>query len=1184
MRVRRLEINGFKSFAERVVADFPQGLCAVVGPNGCGKSNVVDAVRWVLGEQSVKMLRGHNMEDVIFNGSDKRKATGMAEVSLVFDNIGSLTNPQFADLSEIMVTRRLYRNGDSEYLINKMACRLKDIQQLFMDTGLGNRSYAIIEQGRVAAFIEAKPEDRRLWVEEAAGVTRYKSQKKVSLRKMQSAKENLDRLQDIMHEVQTQMERLRRQSQKALIHRDLRDRIQELDLNLSSHDFARLCAKSATAEAEADAVAAQLLLANQMVTGLETDLETVRVQLLRAEEEISQAGARRLEAQGAIQKAENELTLLGREAENLKRLKERYEEERHQLKARLGEQERELAKARRQAQESEDNLADSRATAKEIRAQVLEWQEGLNGLEQRVDAAKHTLVDHLSAISQQKNRLGDIERQQAELQRRQKSLSSRRQSLKAELIQQETERQEAQESLDQARVKLEESETQLAQLSRQRDEYQQRLTGLRRAEQEATRRRHGLTASVDALAAALGSHDWAQAGVRRVLGDAGQGKLPVKMLGVVAEKLSVRPGAEALVEAALGPDLQAVMVADGAAVLALSQYMAQQSLGRIRVVALQELNGRLDHPVGSQPLTDLVRPESGFESLAALWMATGHSPDLDVAWSAAQALVPGQVVVSAAGERLDRPGVASLGRGKTESVLTRQNELKKRRQELAVAEAAQAEAVQAHEVAESEVARLEDEHRDRWSRHQEQECGLRRCEQELFRLREAVGIKERQLEGLEYDTGEIWSELNRLESEGVRLTESLAAMEAHSADQEQGLTAAQMALSQGRQDLERVRSQEGEARLAAASLQNAAEQAFKEAKRLGQEMAAAQERLLTLSADVRGAGDALDSILGRRQAEQNRLGGLYAEMDCQEDAYRQAREVLSQGQAQAAELEASLKQGRQGLKRVEVESQTLSLRLKELELASQHLCDQVMERCRVDLRSQHQQFMPQGPFQPEQAKERLHKLRQRLNRLGPVNMEAISEFEVLSERHQFLIEQQADLESSLEDLRSAIRKINKTSRTRFIETLEEVNQRLKAIFPVLFGGGQASLELDQDVDPLEAGLHLMVELPGKKVKNLEALSGGEKALSAVAVLFALFLIRPAPFCILDEVDAPLDEANASRFHNLLRQLAGRSQILIVTHNRRTMEIMDLLYGVTMEERGVSKMLAVNLAQGESLAA
>ena len=642
-----------------------------------------------------------------------------------------------------------------------------------------------------------------------------------------------------MHEVASQMERLRRQSKKAQVHRDLRGHILELDLGLASHDFARLQADTATTQAEADAVAAQLMLAGQAVGTLETDLETVRVRLIGAEEEIGQAGARRLEAQGAIQKAENELTLLGREAENLKRLKERYDEERRQLKARLVEQERQLDKARRQARESQDSLTGSREAAQRISEEVQERQEALSELEQRVDAAKHALVDHLSAISQQKNRLGDIERQQSELLRRQESLSSRRQTLEDDLARAEQDRQAAQEALEEERRQLEESEAALTQLSRQRDEYQQRLIGLRRAEQEATRRRLGLDASVKALGDALGSHDWAQAGVRRVLAEAAQGKLPAQVLGLVAEKLSVEPGAEALVEAALGPDLQAIIVPDGAAALALGDYVAQQNLGRIRVVALHELTGRLDHPAGSQPLAQLVRPEPGCQALAALWMNCGHSPDLGAAWTAAGQLEPGQVVVSAAGERLDRPGAASLGRGKAESVLTRQNELKRRREELLAAEEAQAEASQARDMAEGEVARLEEDHRDRRGQHQEQERGLRRREQDLFRLREAQGVKERQLEGLDYDAGEIWSELNRLENEGARLQETLAGLEGQSAQLEQGLSQSQEGLSQGRQDLERARTQEGEARLAVASLQNAAEQSYREAKRLGQEMEAA---------------------------------------------------------------------------------------------------------------------------------------------------------------------------------------------------------------------------------------------------------------------------------------------------------------------------------------------------------
>lgn len=1182
MRVRRLEISGFKSFADRTVADFPQGLCAVVGPNGCGKSNVVDAVRWVLGEQSVKTLRGHSMEDVIFNGSDKRKPTGMAEVTLVFENTGSISHPQFADLSEIAVSRRLYRNGDSDYLINKMPCRLKDIQQLLMDTGLGNRAYAIIEQGRVAAFIEAKAEDRRLWVEEAAGITRYKNQKKISLRKMDAAKENLDRLQDILHEVEAQMERLKRQSKKAQAHRDLKTRIRELDLNLASHQYAQLRADGNAAQAEADAVAAQLLLAGQRVTTLETELETLRVRLIEAEEEIAQAGARRLEAQGAIQKAENELTLLGRESESLKRLKERLEDERQGLKARLAEQEREYARANRLAEESQDQLSASRGAVDQAGAEAQAAREALAELEAAADRAKHDLVDAMSLASRHQNRLADLERQQAEAQRRQEALAGRRAALEAELEGLTAQRDQAEAALEAARTELEEADRALAQLSRQRDENQQRLIGLRKAEQEATRRRHSLSAAVGALSASLASYDWTPGGVRSLLG--GSGGPPVEVLGLVAEKIIVQPGSEELMEAALGPDLQAVIVRDGAAAQALARHAREKNLGRLRVVALDELAGPDQAPAGSDSLAGLVRAEPGFEPLAALWRGVGWCQELPQAWSAGRGMAPGQVVVSAQGERLDRPGAGSLGKRAAESVLARQNELKRRREELAAAEAAAAQAAAEREAAEDEVARLEDEHRSLRGTHQEQERGLRQAEKEVYRLREAQGMKERQVEGLEYDAGEAWSQLNHLESEAARLEDELRQAQARIQGLEEGLGASQAALGQGRDQVERLRRMEAEARLSLAGLENAAQQSAREAARLRKEMNEAQERLVTLGSETQGAADSLASVTRRRQEEQNRLGGLYQEMDRQEEAYRLAREVLSQAQADGTQREGDLKQARAALKAVEAEDQRLSLRLKELALQSQNLCEQVMERCRVDLTAGHQEFLPQGAFDPREAKDRLAKLRDRLNKLGPVNMEAISEFEALNERHVFLTEQKADLEASLEDLRSAIRKINKTSRGRFIETLAEVNQRLEAVFPVLFGGGQAKLELDQEVDPLEAGLHLMVELPGKKVKNLEALSGGEKALSAVAVLFALFLIRPAPFCILDEVDAPLDEANAGRFHDLLRQLSSRSQILMITHNRRTMEIMDLLYGVTMEEKGVSKMLSINLDQGASLAA
>ncbi len=1186
MRVRRLEINGFKSFADRTVLDFPEAMCAVVGPNGCGKSNVVDAIRWVLGEQSAKQLRGRAMEDVIFSGSEGRKAAGVAEVSLVFENNGSISHPQFADLSEIMITRRLFRSGDSDYLINKMPCRLKDIQQLLMDTGLGNRAYAIIEQGRVAAFIEAKTEERRLWVEEAAGSTRYKNQKKVSLRKMQGAKDNLDRLGDILHEVETQMNRLQRQAKKAQRHQELRAQIRELDLNIASYEYQRLTRELEELDAEAEAVGAQLLLANQRVTGLETDLETMKVQLVNAEQEISQAGTKRLETQGAIQKAENELTLLGREAENTRRLRERYAAEREELKTRLQAQERELARARRLAEQGDARLAQSRAAVAEAEARVRELKESVSVREAQVDACKEALVDHLSRASQAKNRLADLERARGELFRRREQVVSRQAVLEQELGQLTGQDQERQHHLAGLKAEMAQVEARLEELARSRQEQHQHLNQLGKAEQEAVRAEQQLAAKAEALAASLASYDWVGSSVREVLAAAQDGRLPVEVLGLVAEHLEVSPGSEPLVEAALGPDLQALVVRSGQDALALAAWVDQAGLGRLRVVALEDLQARADAPAQAGELAHEARPRPGFEPLAALLSGVGHCPDLDSAWKAGPALAPGQSLVTPAGQRLDRPGAALVGRAAEDSsaVLARQNELTQCREQLAAARERLRQATLERERAEAGLADLEEEIAALTATRAERERDLRAREQELFRLKEETSVKKRQLEGLAYEADEIAAELERTEGEEARLRAELEDNQARLADLEDDLARAQEDLAFAREDLEEARSQEGEARLAAANLATEAEHAGREARRLAQEIAAANERIQVLSAEMQTAAETVESLLERRQAQQDSLGSLYQELDRLEEAHRQAREVLGQAQMRHADLEAALKQARAEQREVESQSGELSLRRKELTLSRDNLCEQALERCRVDLTYDYQAHLPQGAFDPETARERLNKLRTRLNRLGPVNMEAISEHQALSERHAFLSEQRADLEASLEDLRQAIRKINKTSRSRFTDTLELVNQRLGDVFPVLFGGGSARLVLDEGVDPLDAGLHLMVEPPGKKLKNIEALSGGEKAMSAAAVLFALFLIRPAPFCVLDEVDAPLDEANVGRFHDLLRELSKRSQIMMITHSRRTMEIMDVLYGVTMEEKGVSKLLTVDLAQGESPAA
>ncbi len=1185
MKVTRLEINGFKSFAERTVVDFPDGLCAVVGPNGCGKSNVVDAIRWVLGEQSAKQLRGHAMEDVIFNGSDGQSPAGMGEVSLVFENQGDVTAPAFADLSEIMVTRRLYRSGESEYMINRVPCRLKDIHQLFMDTGLGNRDYAIIEQGRVAAFIESKPVERRLWVEEAAGITRYKNQKKVSLRKMQAAKDNLDRLQDIIVEVGTQMARLKRQAKKAERHQEVRQKIRELDLAISGLEYDQLTNLLQEASAEAEAVGARLLLAQQRLTGLETDQETLRVRLVAAEQEIDAAGARKLEAEGAIQKAENELTLMGREIQNTKRIIERFSAERQEHQAKVRQQEKELAQAQRVVNRSQDRQAEAAAALEQASRRLSEGLAALEGWESALDQAKTKLVEHLGSVNQHANRLADLDRAEHDLGRRARQTEQREEALQGEIDELTLRRDQAAHRSDQLGHQLAEMQQEINRITQDHQEVKARIKELTRAEARATRQEHQAAAAVDALGLSLANHDWAQDGVRAVLKAAQNGRLPVEVLGVVADRLKVQPGSEEMVEAALGDELQALMVKDDRDARRLAAWVESQGLGRIRLLALSRLKaGAAAPPLESTPLGELVQPTSGFEALWNLLNPVGWCQEAEAAWSASAAMRPGQVVVSRSGQRLDRPGAALVGKNDAGSVLARRNQLEQKQQELTQAQAEREKILAQLAAAEQELTALEQE----LSRLEQKR---RECHQESAQVRqvlvesgEALKAKQRQLETLRFDSEDIQEQLARISDQRQKLAHTLEELEEQTPELEAHLERCQQELAQGRRRLEDDRRAESQARLNEANLQSEMNAARKDLARLKEDLARRGERIEALAAEIDAAGRSVESLEARRNETQVKLAELYEDLDRQQEALRQARELHSRAQVKSSDLEAALKQARAELKQAESESAEIALNQHKLAMQRDQLAEQVMERCRVDLTTDYQTYRPQGAFDLPSNRERLAKLRNRLHRMGPVNMEAISEHEVLSERHRFLTEQREDLSASLEDLRSAVRKINRTSRKRFTDTLEEANQRLAEVFPVLFSGGSATLTLEEGVDPLDAGLHIMVELPGKKIRTLESLSGGEKALTAVAVLFALFLIRPAPFCILDEVDAPMDEANIGRFHDLLSRLSQRSQIVMITHNRRTMEMVQMLYGVTMEQKGVSKLLAVTLQEGEAMAA
>ncbi|MDR1397617.1 MAG: chromosome segregation protein SMC [Desulfarculales bacterium] len=1175
MRVKRLEITGFKSFAERTLLDFSSSLSAVVGPNGCGKSNVVDAVRWVLGEQSVRTLRGKSMEDVIFNGSEQRRPISMAEVSIVFENQGTVTSPQFADLQEIMITRRLFRSGDSEYLINKHACRLKDIQQLLMDTGLGNRAYAIIEQGKVAAFIEARPETRRLWLEEAAGITRLKNQKQISQSKVEEAEVNLKIVDNRLADLSKQMEHLAHQSKKALAYQDLKNRIRTLDMQAASFEFQQQKQRLNVLGQELEQKHWDALGLGQQIDKQELAQKTLGLELVDLERELALLGAKRGDNREAIGKYEGELRQLEQRINDYASQKSQMSREETRLREKIAAMEEDWRQAASLWEEAkgwqEKALTHSREAVAQLQAAEKETWESQSAL----DRCKDNLRDSLSREVQTRNRLADLEQNTGNLKRQEEQQSSRARRLEEDIAVLENSLAADESRMEMARERLKDSERMITGLAGAKEEDSRQLNRLRREEQDFNRKHQQLAIEYEAKETSLASYDWAQVAVRKIL--QGKDSLPFTPLGVVAEKLNVVPGCEAMVEAALGADLQALMLADYEQVLRLSKWLEDKNYGRVRVIILGDLQDQaVSYPAGSNPLGKMVNPEPGFEMLAHLWAGAGQWQGSDI-WQAA--LAPGQIVVGAKGERLDRPGAASLGQGNMGALLSRRTQLHSLAAAREEARLIWEEAAQARRQAEADLAELENDFLNQRQAYQEQERCLRDRERELIITRESAGQKRRDLDSIIMSRDYNQEELGRYEAEMAGLNGLLLELEKKRADTELRLRSVEEKIIFDREKLETARKRDLDTRVELNNSQNQLDNADRDNIRLQNELEENREQMASLGRHLSDSGKMQQTLTGRCQECREFLEDLYAQSALLDDSHRQLNNRHEELMTNKQLLDGEVHQLQTRQKAAEMELQKIRSHISQLEMSQQNLCQQIEERCLLDLRLCHEENLPAGTdFSLSQAKEDLQKLRGQFNRLGPVNLEAINDFEALRENRELLLTQKDDVEKALADIHKAVRDINQRSRSLFLTTMDEVNQQLSLVFPVLMGGGSARLVLHEDTDPLEAGLDILVELPGKRVKNLEAMSGGEKALSAIAVLFALFLIRPAPFCILDEVDAPLDEANVDRFQALLRQLTEHSQILMITHNRRTMEMVDMLYGVTMQEKGVSKMLAVTVGE------
>ena len=1182
---------GFKSFMDRTVVAFDEGVTGVVGPNGCGKSNVADAIRWVLGEQSALRLRGRSMEDVIFNGSESKPPLSFAEVTLTFDNDRPAElPPAFRGLAEITVGRRLYRTGESDYLVNRAPARLLDVNDIFFGSGVGRTAYSIIEQGRIGQIVSARAQDRRGVIEEAAGITKYQRRREAAERKMEATRHNLERVTDIVAELGKQLDSLNRQARKAEKYRALKAQIRELELHVGATRWLELTVGRREAEERHAAARADEAEISERLAQIDQALEADRALLAERELSLQQLGDREheLESQGRVSAVSTEAA--ERELAQIAERSRGQASEVEALKVQADALSAERDALLRQRDELQSLSGSDEARLADLEAALRDAASTQVGLASEGDKARAEAAEAHGRAAARRSALAQVERQRTDLQARLARVRSEIDELATRGTSLDGSRSAHVEKLGKTRqLKLHLEEQRGAQedlLDRTRSEFIQNEARLITLREELSDRR----ARLQSLQEVMRNYEGYGRGVRSLMTRArGAEGAENGVMGLVADVMTVPAEYENAVEAVLGERLQYVIVESHSQGVEAIDWLKSAAEGRASLIPLLRLRdgdaaaapADRSHPGFVAGCLDVVRFDPAYERLARFLLGDAAIVrDLSSALEIWQSGGGAGTLVTLDGEVLDPHGVVTGGplEGEGHGALQRRREVQELIDTVRSFEADFALAQERHRALQSRLLQLEAALKTIDRDNREKDMALLTQEKDLARLGEELERVAERMGQLELERSSMEDGLSGLSREEEAHQLEAAGAEADRARHEERAREASARL----EDLGR-RVESLQAEVLAVKVKVAAERERRDGigeslRRVEEAQAAAEDRRARLF-------DALSEGNARAVDLRERMEGARGDGARLGEELLRVREVLlaerAAHQDATAKARAAESEARDLRKRSEAITQAAgdaALTAREQALELSHLEEQIRERCQVELRDELLRFHAERP-PGEAERRRLDELKAQAERMGAINLTAIEEYDDLARRHTFLSEQKADLEASLADLHKAIGKINRASRERFRETFDRVNEKFQQVFPRLFNGGRAGLVLTEDGDEQEGGVEIFAQPPGKKLQNINLLSGGEKALTAVSLIFAIFLIKPSPFCLLDEVDAPLDDANVGRYNELVKEMAKASQFILITHNKRTMETVDTLYGVTMEEPGVSKLVSVRLSGG-----
>jgi len=1206
--LKNLTALGFKSFADKTSLDFQPGMTAIVGPNGCGKSNVSDAVRWVLGEQSAKALRGSGMADVIFNGTDNRKALGMAEVSLT---LGGIDTDQLkaagVDLpyNEVTVTRRIFRDGASEFFINKVACRLKDIQQLFMGTGMGRASYGIMAQGNITQIISSKPDDRRMVFEEAAGITRFKTQKKEALRKLDYTDQNLLRVSDTIREVKRQIGSLQRQAGKARRYKEFMDELQRLESQFARHQLGEIQETVRQCEQAISEFRGRADDFTGTIEREEASINQARQQRGVIEKQVNEAQEKGANLQAELERLESRIQFSHERIQELDEQETKAHEDIAQAEQRRSEAEQELAELEGKLGNTDNTVGDKRRAVDEKQATCDALEEELGQRQEALRQAQSESFSVAQELTRVRNEINSIDLQKRGNTVRLEKLSSEKTQLEEEEARLRERLGQFSSDVESRRITAQSHRGTVEERQQRLAELQGLLAKLTGELDELLRVQAGKRSRLNVLQQLQASNEGVSAGAQAAISES------ESALGLLVDQIRVPEEHVVAVEAALGRHLQLVITRQAADAKSILTSLSEGKKGRADIVALDLVSG------GMPPVIDVAKLEV-FGGVAALGQVGCDDavrplldrllgrlvivPDLDAAMRGREQHCDLDFV-TCAGELLSRHGVFSGGCGNgnaSASLLARKNEIAGLGKELEGLGKNVDELSREKGDLQGEQTALQAGLQQEQAELRQQEVSIASSEGELKALENSQRVLSQKIEAVKFELeslagqesegsdkrDQLAAELVSLEErekssnalvgevggvvEGLRGRRDVA--NAELTEVKVGLASEEQLLASFRRQLEPLNVRIGELKQLVAQRRSDIEATGNKKTQTEKDIADSTQRIVAVRSEREHSSEIITGLLSQKaEADQK--------VEKREVSLRSVREELSASQERRSKLEVELAQNNMMAENLcERIQEKYQIVLQEVEAE----CLKVIEDDSGSLKVEVATDSEAEGLEPdwERVGEKVAELQDRIDRMGPVNLVAIEEYKEIEERYAHLTRQHDDLVKAKERLLEIIEQINTETTEMFRATFEKIRTNFRELFTEVFEGGKADLVLVDEEDVLNSGIEIVARPPGKKLQSITLLSGGEQTMTAVSLLFSIYQVSPSPFCLLDELDAPLDESNINRFIRVLKRFLDQSQFLIITHNKRTISMADTLYGVTMQEHGISKIVSVKFQETE----